>query len=408
MSPELLLFSAGLGLPAPWEVHRADFTVESQELHLYLDFQAGGRFSCPDCGQSCPAYDTEPDRVWRHLDFFQHKTFLHARFPRVQCPACGVKTPEAPWARSGSGFTLLFEAYALLLAKQMSVLAAGRHLDEHDTRLWRLIEHHVEAARAEEEWSGVTQVGLDETACKRGHDYISVFADPKTGKVLFATPGKDAGAVAAFREAFVEHGGDPSRIAAVSLDMSPAFGSGVAAQFPRALPVFDRFHVMKVVNHALDLTRREEAKGNESLKRTRYLWLKNPEQRSEREEAHLQRLLEQEGATVQAYRMKVRFQELWTQSNPETAQTFLEEWLQQAEECGLPLQKAAQTIRSHAQGVLNYFKVEVTNGLLEGLNSLLQTAKRKARGYRNPQTFILITYLLTGKLDFGLPTLNSE
>jgi transposase len=412
MCPELSLFDAALGLSAPWHVSKTEFRgkdPQPQELHLYLDFDRGGRFPCPECGQSCPAYDTEPDRVWRHLNFFQHKTFLHARFPRLACPTCGIKTLEGPWARSNSGFTLLFEAYALLLAKQMAVSAAARLLGIHDTRLWRLIEHYVEEARSKEDWSEVTQVGVDETACHRGHEYISVFADLTTGKVLFATEGKDADTVAEFKEAFEQQGGRPSQVEAVSLDMSPAFQSGVSAQFPQAVRVFDRFHVMQVVNDAVDATRREEVKTNGSLKGTRYLWLKNPDQLNAGETARLEALLEEDLATGEAYQMKLRFQTLWDQPDRERAQVFLSSWLEQVQtsRLGPAMQQAAQTIRNHSEGILNYFQVSITNGLVEGLNSLLQAVKSKARGYRNSRTFILITYLLTGQLDLGLPILDS-
>ena len=112
MSPEIL-FRTALGLPSPWFVKQVEFRPEAKELHLHLDFEKGSRFDCPQCPTLCPAYDTE-ERVWRHLNFFEHQASLHARLPRVQCGNHGVHTIEAPWARPGSGFTLLFEAFALL------------------------------------------------------------------------------------------------------------------------------------------------------------------------------------------------------------------------------------------------------------------------------------------------------
>ncbi len=141
-----------------------------RRLDLYLDFEVGGAFSCPECGrQDCKAYDTS-EKSWRHLNFFQHEAYLHARVPRVQCGQCGVKLVEAPWARPGSGFKLLFEAIVLMLVKSMTVAETARFLDEHATRIWRIVHHYVDQARAEADYSAVRQVGMDETASKRGHN----------------------------------------------------------------------------------------------------------------------------------------------------------------------------------------------------------------------------------------------
>lgn len=131
------LFEQALGLVDPWRVKRVEFSQEEGRLDIWLDFPKGAAFCCPACGQGeRKAYDTE-ERTWRHLNFFQYLTFLHARTPRVSCDECGVKTVEVPWARPGSGFTLLFEAFLMTLAPQMPVAANARLTGEHDTRIWR-------------------------------------------------------------------------------------------------------------------------------------------------------------------------------------------------------------------------------------------------------------------------------
>ncbi|WP_166434336.1 helix-turn-helix domain-containing protein, partial [Vibrio viridaestus] len=130
-----------------------------------------------------PVHDTVK-KTWRHLDFFQHQAFLHARTPRIRCTKCGVRLVDVPWARPGSGFTLLFEALAMTLILHMPVAAAARMLGEHDTTLWRVVHHYVDEALADLDLSALTRVCIDETAAKRGHNYITLFVDIDARKVV--------------------------------------------------------------------------------------------------------------------------------------------------------------------------------------------------------------------------------
>ena len=183
------LFQMALGLFPPWLAERCNFEPQEKRLDIYIDFSRGGEFACPECGRgSCKAYDTL-NKVWRHLNFFEHVTYLHVRTPRVECPDCGVKLASVPWAREAIGFTLLFEAFIMAMAKEMPVNAIARLVREHDTRIWRVLHHYVEEARNEQDYSRVSKVGMDETSSKRGHNYITVFVDMDRSKVLFATPG---------------------------------------------------------------------------------------------------------------------------------------------------------------------------------------------------------------------------
>ena len=158
------LFALALGLSKPWYVSSVEFEPEEKRLDLRIDFESGGTFACPDCGAAgCKAYDTE-ERSWRHLNFFQFETHLRARMPRVRCGEHGIRPVVAPWARPGSGFTLLFEALVMTMAAHMPVRAIARLLGVADMRLWRVIDHYVEQARRERDDSEVRRVGIDETS----------------------------------------------------------------------------------------------------------------------------------------------------------------------------------------------------------------------------------------------------
>jgi len=402
------LFRQALGLTPPWEVRDVSFDPDRGRLELRLDFPKGSTFRCPECGrEECPAYDTTTKR-WRHLDFFEHDTILEARVPRVECAECGVKQVEVPWARKQSGFTLLFEAYLLLLCREMPVNAVARRVGETDTRLWRVLHHYVGQAREQADFSGVRQVAMDETASRRGHNYISLFLDSEERRVLYATEGRDAGVLAAFRRDLERHGGKAEQVEEFCLDMSGAYLKGLAEEFPEAEVTFDKFHVMKLLNGAVDEVRRQEQKGRPELKKTRYLWLKNPENLTAKQRARLEEIRPSRShlKTALAYRIKRSFQEFWEQPT-DLAEAFLTRWYYWATHSQLePVIRVAKTIKEHWAGVLRWHTTRVTNGVLEGLNSLIQAAKAKARGYRSTRNLIVMTYLIGGKLDFPLPELT--
>ena len=167
-----MLFTQALGLVAPWQVKQVDFDREAGRIDFQVTF-GGRRHVCPACGAAAQPFHDRLARSWRHLDFFQYEAYLHAEVPRVACSGCGKVTQiPVPWAREGSRFTLLFKALTLMLGPTMSVLAAGRLVRVPPRRLWRVIEHHVGKARARESHAEVRAVGIDETACRRGQQYL--------------------------------------------------------------------------------------------------------------------------------------------------------------------------------------------------------------------------------------------
>jgi transposase len=399
------LLQLALALAPPWAVAGSAFDAAQRRLDVAIDFPKGSRFACPSCGAAeCPAYDTE-EMTWRHLNFFQHEAYLHARVPRVQCKACGIRKVAAPWAREGSGFTLLFEALVMLMVRDMPVRAVARLVGEHDTRLWRIIHHYVERARAQADFADVTRVAFDETAARRGHDYVSLFVDLERARVLFATEGKDADTVAAFAADLAAHGGDTSAVSEVCIDMSPAFIKGAAESLPNAAVTFDKFHAVKIVNDAVDCVRRAEQKDRGFLlKGTRYLWLRNPAGLSHTQRLELESLAGHNLKTARAYQIRLNFQELFAQPAAAAA-AFLKRWYFWAtHSCLAPMIEAARTIKRHWDGILRWFQSGIANGLIEGINSLVQAAKAKARGYRSTRNLKAIIYLIAGKLDLALPT----
>lgn len=399
MSPIEELFKQALGLEKPFEVVKIEFSGSAKRLDIYLDFARGSVFRCPQCGATeIKAYDTE-DKIWRHLNFFQHQAYLHCRVPRIDCPKCGVKQVNISWARPGSGFTLLFESLIMMLAREMPVLAIAELIDEHDTKIWRVIQHYVEKARRKEYYGEVTKVGVDETSRKKGHNYVTIFADLEQSKVIFATEGNESSTIARFINDFRRHGGYPDSISDFCCDMWPAFISGIEQNLPDAKITFDRFHVMKMVNDAVDKVRRSEQKQDTILKHTRYIWLKNPSNLTAKQRKKLESLSMLNLKTARAYRIKLALQEFFTLP-PDRAEAYLKRWYFWATHCRMePMIEAAKMIKRHWKGVLNFPLSKLSNGVLEGINSLIQAARAKARGYRTVTYFITMIYLIVGKLN---------
>lgn len=269
------IFGIALGLSIPWYVERVEFSDSncSKELHLYLNFERGYKF--PTSTSSSSAYDTV-DRTWQHLNFFQHRCYLHARVPRVKTGDGSIHQVSVPWARENSGFTLLFEAYAMLLIEsEVPVSKVSECTKVTAPRIWRVFNYWITRALSKDKLDTVTQIGMDETSKKKGHNYITLFADLEQRPTIHVCEGKDAATIEDFTEALESKGGSKEKIEIVSMDMSPAFISGVSEHLPNAQLVFDKFHLIQSLNKALDDVRIAERKGNDLLKGRKYTVLKN-------------------------------------------------------------------------------------------------------------------------------------
>jgi transposase len=398
------LFGRALGLQAPWRVEGVEFDEAARRLNLTLGFARGTRFECSECDRAdCKVHDVS-EKTWRHLDFFEHQAFLTARVPRVECPEHGVHLVALPWARPGSGFTLLFEALTMALCAQMPVRAVADLVGEHDTRVWRIVHHYVDQAREREDLSGVSRIGIDDTSFRRGQSYVTIFADLDRKRAIFATPGRDAQTVRAFTADLRAHGGHPDQIQEVCQDMSEAYLIGVLEELQEAEITFDRYHVKALLNKAVDDVRRvERGEHAQTLKRSRYLWLRRPENLTEKQRVRLDELLKLPLKTARAYNWALRFEQVYDLDAVE-ADPYLRRWLAGAKRSRLqPIIDFAYMVEDHWPGILRWFESQISNGLLEGLNSLVQSAKRRARGYRSTRNYIAMIYLTVGKLDMALP-----
>jgi transposase len=402
------VLALGLGVTPPWRLvgQRLDTTQQPGVLNLEVAADRGALFPCPVCNKSCKAHDFA-EFTWRHLNFFQHHCTITARVPRTDCPEHGIKRINVPWAREGSRFTLLFEQAALMLVREMPVLAAARIIAITDKSLWRIVEHYVGKAVARLDLSQLTAVGLDETAAKRGHTYVTVFIDldRKHKPVIFVTPGKGKDTVAQFEAFLVEHGGRPERIVEVVCDMSAAFIAAVGKSFPDAAITVDWFHVVQLFTKAVDEVRRVEAKHNKLPKALRWAVLKRAD--GNLSNAQVEALIELEASdlmTALAWQIKEKLRWVRKATTRNAARWRITNFLRHAREVVedepilAPVRKALDTVEHHRQRILERWTSSHSTARLEGLNGLFQAARARARGYRNTATFATMIYLIAAPL----------
>ena len=397
------VFEQALGLEQPWSIKDVQLSQSLGRLDIYLQYTRGCTFACSQCNQSLGIYRTRK-RTWKHLNFFQYEAYLHVKLPEIQCPDCGItRAVPVSWARPNSGFTLLFEALTLELAQVVPLSIVGGILAEYSDRLFRIITYYVNKAREKLDFSQVSRLCIDETSKRKGHNYITVFTDPDKQRVLFATSGKDHMTVKRFNKDFKQHGGDPEKIKACCIDLSPAFLKGVKVNLPQAEITIDPFHVIALMNEAVDKVRRQEVKDQPLLKHSRYAVLKNPDKLTEIQEAKLTSISKAHLKTGRAYQIRLALQEIYRSSHRQQAETLLKKWYFWATHSRLkPVIKIAKTIKKHWDKTLNHFTSQLSNGLSEGINSIIQGLKRRARGYKNTENLITMVYLLKGKLQFDL------
>lgn len=240
----------------------------------------------------------------------------------------------------------------LALAKAgMTARQIGQMMGERDSRIWRVLEHSVERSRAQEDYSQVEVVGVDEMSRPgraRGHEYVTDFLDLQLRRVLFSTEGKDADSLGRFRQDLQAHAGEVGQVKEFCLDMSGAYiNKGIERFFPEAQRTFDRFHLVKLLNEAVDKVRRQEQREHPELKGSRYVCFKNERNLTERQREQFEELRASKPKRVRAYYLRVAFQDYFELQTSE-AGPFLLWWYNWAIRSRIgPMVEVAKTIRRH-------------------------------------------------------------
>lgn len=387
----------------PWFVSRVVVNTAENRLDAYLDHEDERTWKCPECGKEYPISDHMRERVWRDLDSGTYHVFLHARIPRIRCPEHGKLLVALPWAERHSRFSKRFEELAINLMEDMPILDVSYILGISWFQAHGIMLRAVKRGLARKA-SHPSRIGVDEKSYGKGHRYLTLVYNHDSPAVDFVSFDRKEKSLDLYYESMGEHS---SGIFAVSMDMWDPYIASTREHVENADSriVFDRFHIMKHVNMAVDDVRKEESRKDENrdlLRKSRYIWLYSHENLPEKYWKRYEELKRSDLKTARAYAIKENLRNLWLCSSEEEARSFWKHWYWWASHSRLkPVIKAARTIKHYLYGVLSYFTHRITNAIAEGLNSKIATISKMAYGYRNREHFRTAIYFHCGNLDMS-------
>ena len=398
-----------LGVCEPWRVKE-----------IVVDKAAGEVVVRLDCGEATWADGTGvlhihgwEKRRWRHLDMWQLKTVIEAEVPRLKNPRTGETTvARVPWAESSSRWTLLFEAHAIETMQATTTITAAARLlrlnwGSADALMQRAVKRGVQRRGALE----VKTAGIDEKSFGSGQSYVSIMTDLAGARILEVVEGADKDAVIKLWETLPQQ--QRRKVEAAAMDRGAAMIAGTQAAVPEAVIVHDRFHISQDQNKALDEVRRAENKrlmdeGDETLKGTKFIWLKGLERQDDEAFASFERLVKLNLKTARAWELKATFEGFWDQPDALKGRMFFQKWSKRAVRSKLPqFVRLARSLAGSLPRLLNYFNHRITNAMTEGFNSVVLHLKSAARGFRSFASYRARILFFCGKLDL-LPNTNSH
>lgn len=399
------LYRQILGLPDPWTVSRVELHVKEERVDVWVEWQGRPTWTCPECHAAVSLYDHADERTWRHLDTCQFMTYLHARPPRVECPAHGVRQVRLPWAEPDSRFTALFERLAIDVLAEGTVTGAARILRIGWDAAWGIMARAVDRGRLAKKRHVPALIGVDEKAVAKGHTYVTIVCDLEAGTVEHIADEASRASLDTYFATLTD--AERERIVAVAMDMSEAYIQSVTTSLPDGATkiVFDRYHIMQHIQKAVDRTWKQEsgalrADGDDSLTGTKPLWRYGSEHLPDKHVERFVPLLQRPLRTARAWAIKEDLRQTWDYRTEARARQHLKRWYYWATHSRLsPVIKAARTVHTHLPNILTYFTHRITNATAEGLNSKIQTIKQMACGFRNREHYKIAIFFHCGGLD---------
>ena len=381
-------------------------------LILQVRLRQEDRRRCPHCSRKCPGYDGGNGiRRWRLPDVGMSTAFVEAETARVRCPEHGVVVRAVPWARSGSDFTYAFEDTVTWLAVRTDKTTVATLLRIAWRSVCSILERVSDAARQRlDVFANLTRIGIDEVAYRKGHRYLTVVIDHDSGRLLWASPGRDEQTLNGFFDLLGAE--RTAKIRLVSADAASWIGNVVAARCPSATLCLDPFHVVQWATKAVDDVRREfwnrarkegDSRGADAIKNTRWALLKNPEDLNGNQRVRLARVQEYNAPIYRAYLLKEQLRDVFKHSGIQ-ARNILDDWLAWASRSRLePFVKLARSVRRNRDAIDAVLEHRLSNARVEAANTKLKLLTRLAFGFHSHAPLIALAMLKLGGLCPPLP-----
>lgn len=383
---------------------------ENGRLIVEVQPRKNSKPRCNGCGSVAPGYDTQPVRLFQFVPIWGLLVFFAYAMRRVNCPTCGVVVEKVPWADGKRQSCRVFLAFLASWAEDLPWKRVAERFRTSWQTVCQAVDWVVCYGLENRNLEGVTTIGVDEVQYKKGHKYLTVVyqLDGHCRRLLWI--GKDrleTTLAKFFTDMEARLPGFCVSVQFVCSDMWKAYLNAIATAIPQALHVLDRFHVRGKFSAALDKVRRQEtarlkAEGKDPvLSKSRWCFLKKPENLTTKQEGRLKELLRMNLRTVKAYILTEEFEHFWACVSATDAKTFMKAWCFRAMRSKIePIKAVAKTLRNHDELILNWFraKKEINNGITEGLNLNVKLAFRKARGFRSEDTAKTALFHQLGKL----------
>ena len=396
-----------IGVRAPWMITAVTMDDISRKVTIRIEHDPEKTLACPICAQSTKLYDHRV-RVLRYLDTCQYETFLEVHVPRIECKKDGVQQIQIPFAEKHSRFTSRFEMAVLVWLKSSPISEVAGNFNMSWDEVDGIMQRAVKRGLARRKRQEVINIGIDETSYQKGHKYVTIIQDKDRDCVIDVLDDRKAETVEKWLK--TQEKSDLSGVKSISMDMWDAYIKAVKAAIPEAEEkiAFDRFHVSKQINEALDKVRRREHNafmkqaGESPLSKSRFQWLTNSNQtdnRSGKRKAFLS-LSRLNLETARAWRIKETANSLWDYVYMNVAEAAWNKLLWWISHSRIPeMIQAGKMIRNYFWGILNAIRLNATNGTVEAKNNSIQRIKRMACGFRNPERFKNAIFFHLGKLD---------
>jgi transposase len=384
--------------------------VEETDRHMIVDIDRLGRhlLRCGVCRQRCrKVHSVGKVREWRDLSMRKLPLKLRYRPRRVRCPRCGIRVEDFPWAEPWARVTTTLSNAVAVLARELSWQGTGRQYGLNWKSVATIVKRAVQYGLRHRKRPPVHVIGIDEVSRRKGQVYLTVVYDLERRVLLWVGDDRTEEAVRPF---FTKEMGlrRCRTLRVVCMDMWAAYAKLVGEHAPNAQILFDRFHIVKHLNEAVDAARRElwrqlTAKERTTFKGTRWLLLKNPWNLKDNQKERLSTLVRWNAPLVRAWYLKEAFQLFWTYKQPWRAQQHLSKWIHSAMRSKLePFKKFAQMLRSHLDGILPWTKIRISNGAVEGMNNKIKSISHRSFGFRTAENFIAAIYHCCARLPLPI------